>query len=208
MTYARLDVTTPGGTMAALRTGLSAVALSVALLTGCTPATPTPSPPAPSPTCTPEAGGDPYPCSAYYYDQMVAKDKLYAEAEAVYRKFFAEEERIYRAGGITEPTPVLRETTTGEYLSDSLAIYRDLKKNHSVATGSSSLVWIHRVPDEATGGALLAMRTCVDSTSMTVRTRTGKTTRGTVVEETGKYVMQGGAIMLANATSQVVTKCS
>ena len=58
----------------------------------------------PSYRCTPEAGGAEFDCSQKQYDDMVAKDKLYAEAEAVYRKFFEEDVRIFRAGGVDEPT--------------------------------------------------------------------------------------------------------
>ena len=55
-------------------------------------------PPQPTYTCTPEAGGEPFTCSQYQYDEMVGRDALYAEAEAVYRKFLAEDVRIMRAG--------------------------------------------------------------------------------------------------------------
>ena len=54
----------------------------------------------PSYRCTPEAGGAEFDCTQHQYDEMVAKDKLYAEAEAVYRKFFVEDVRIFRKGGI------------------------------------------------------------------------------------------------------------
>lgn len=41
-----------------------------------------------SPTyqCVPEAGGDPVPCGPIEYEQAQARDALYAEAEAVYRR--------------------------------------------------------------------------------------------------------------------------
>ena len=69
------------------------------LLAGCQPPAPSPTP-VPSYRCTPEAGGAEFDCTQHQYDEMVAKDKLYAEAEAVYRKFLAEDVRILRAGGI------------------------------------------------------------------------------------------------------------
>ncbi|MCA0297053.1 MAG: hypothetical protein LCH96_17415 [Actinobacteria bacterium] len=140
------------------------------LLTGCQPATtPTPTP-APSWTCTPEAGGEQFSCSQHQYDDMVAKDKLYAEAEAVYRKFFAENSRIYRAGGIDEPTATLLETTTGQYLRDSMTLYRSLRNTQTkVVGGDIKLVSLLRLPGVSSGGSLVALRACIDTTSAEIR---------------------------------------
>ena len=92
------------------RTAVSTAVLALALaLAGCQPATTTPTP-VPSYRCTPEAGGAEFDCSQHQYDDMVAKDQLYAEAEAVYRKFFAEDVRILRKGGVQEPTEALLRT--------------------------------------------------------------------------------------------------
>ena len=92
------------------RTAVSTAVLALALaLAGCQPATTTPAP-VPSYRCTPEAGGAEFDCSQHQYDDMVAKDQLYAEAEAVYRKFFAEDCGL-RAGGSASPPDCW--TTTG-----------------------------------------------------------------------------------------------
>ena len=66
---------------------IAAVAVGV-VLSACTPTpvvTPTPTP-TPTFACTPEAGGTPSPCSQAEFEEMKAKDALYAEAEAVYRR--------------------------------------------------------------------------------------------------------------------------
>lgn len=145
------------------------LALTVAalcLLTACTPTTtPTPSP-APSYRCTPEAGGDEFDCTPAQYDEMVAKDKLYAEAEAVYRKFFDEDVRILREGGITKPSAPLLETTTGDFLTDSMDYYRSLKSDKATLVGGEVVLTdIVREPGASKGGSVVAMRACVDATS-------------------------------------------
>jgi len=148
-----------------LRAGLAALAL--AAVAGCQPPAVVPTPaPTPTFTCTPEAGGDAYECSQAQYDEMLAKNELYAEAEAVYRKFLAEDIRIMRAGGVMEPTPVLLETTTGAFLEDVMSDYRLAKKMGTrVAEGDRKLEWIRRLAGVSKGGSIVAIAACVDSTS-------------------------------------------
>ncbi|MGC3992609.1 MAG: hypothetical protein QM779_00510 [Propionicimonas sp.] len=151
----------------------------VCLFTGCqVTATPTPTP-APSYRCTPEAGGDEFDCTEKQYQDMVAKDELYAEAEAVYRKFFAEDERILRAGGISTATPVLEETTTGAFLEDSMDYYRSLKKDDSKLVGGQVLLTsLLRVPGASKGGSLVALRACIDASTAEIQIRGKKAGQG------------------------------
>jgi len=143
-----------------------ATAVAACLLTGCQPATtPTPSP-APSYSCTPEAGGDEFSCSQHQYDEMVAKDKLYAEAEQVYRTFFAEDSRILRRGGISEPTEVIKATTTGDFLENSMDYYKSLKRQRATLVGGEiELTRLERAPGVSKGGSVVALRACIDATS-------------------------------------------
>ncbi len=194
--------------MATARSGLITSALALALLAGCTPAQPTLAPPQPSPTCTPEGGGKAYPCSPYYYDQMVAKDKLYTEAEAVYRKYLAEDERIYRAGGVTQPTPVLLETTTGQYLADSMRIYRDLHSRHSKAVGGEfKRAWFKRVPGESMAASVVALKVCTDPSTVRIGPNAASSEPGVLAEETGYFARVSGELKLTMARTKVVTKC-
>jgi hypothetical protein len=88
---------------------------------------------------------------------------LYVEAEAVYRKYQAEDERIWRSGGVAEATPVMQETLTGEALSSALSFYQALKKTNTKLTGGETrLVWVKRVPKELRPGMLVALQACVD----------------------------------------------
>lgn len=123
--------------------------------------------PAPTFTCTPEAGGDSFACSQFQYDEMRAKDALYAEAELVYRKFLAEDVRIMRAGGVTEPTPVLLETTTGAFLEDALADYRQLAADGTKAYGAQpKIMYVKRAPGRSKSGSLISVDVCVDGTGL------------------------------------------
>lgn len=153
------------------RSRFVASAAACVLLVGCTAApvvSPTPTP-TPTFSCTPEAGGTAYECSQFDYEQMVAKDKLYAEAEAVYRKFAAEDERLLRAGGTTAATPVLLETTTGPFLADSMSIYRSMaEKRRHLSGGEIKLVRIARVPGAQKQGSIVALRVCVDLRTVTI----------------------------------------
>jgi hypothetical protein len=119
--------------------------------------------------CTAEAGGAEYDCTPYEYDDMVAKDKLYAEAEAVYRKFLAEDERIARIGGVTEPTEVLLETTSGFFLKDAMVGYRsDKERGLTARDGERVIRSVVRLVGLSKGGSVAALRICTDSTSVRV----------------------------------------
>lgn len=193
---------------------IAVLAASCVLLWGCTeaprPSTPPPSPVAPTPTfsCTPEAGGAAYECSQFDYEQMVAKDKLYAEAEAVYRKFFAEDERIYRAGGVDEPTPVLLETTTGKYLSDSMGLYQGLLKHKArITSGAPHLVAITRLPGVSRDGSLVSISACVDARSVVVRGEDKYQTQGSIFLERAYFSRSQGSLKIQSSQWKKLESC-
>lgn len=191
------------------RTAVSTAVLALALaLAGCQPATTTPAP-VPSYRCTPEAGGAEFDCSQHQYDDMVAKDQLYDEAEAVYRKFFAEDVRIYRAGGISEPTPILLETTTGDFLADSMDLYRSLKESQTqVVGGEILLVSLMRESGVSRGGSLVSMRACIDGSSTRVQTKGRKPERGGIGVDVVHFTRPAGeGLKIDSAQSKEVAKC-
>lgn len=160
------------------RLAVSAV-LCACLLAGCQPPAVTPSP-APTFRCTPEAGGAEFECSQQQHDEMVAKDELYAEAEAVYRRFFEEDVRMFRIGGADEATEVLLDTTAGDFLRDSLDLYRKLKREGRKSVGGEiRLASLVRAPGTSKGGSVVALRACIDASS------TKTVVRGQVVEQGG-----------------------
>lgn len=190
------------------RTAVSTAVLALALaLAGCQPATTTPAP-VPSYRCTPEAGGAEFDCSQHQYDDMVAKDKLYAEAEAVYRKYVAEDARIMRMGGVLKPTPGLLATTTGEFLVDAMKDYRGLAKDEITAVGSDpSLVVFQREPGKSKGGSIAAATTCVDGTSIEFFSGSKSLGRGRIARDVTYFVRVEGTLKIAGADGKQVKTC-
>jgi len=181
--------------------------LALVVAVGCTPAAPTPSP-LPSFRCTPEAGGAEFDCSQAQYDEMVAKDALYAEAEAVYRTYLAEDARILRLGGVDEPTKVLLETTAGDFLAGAMADYRDLVASGTNARGNDPVLkTIERAPGNSKAGSLAAMVTCVDGSSFEF-IRDGKSvSRGTAVQNENYFSRVDGVLKVIGADGRQVEAC-
>jgi len=178
------------------------------VMAGCTPVSAPVVSPAPSFRCTPEAGGDEFDCSQHQYDEMVAKDALYAEAEAVYRKFLAEDTRIMRAGGVTEPTEVLLETTSGEFLEDVMGIYRTARAKGLSARGSDpALVTFRRQPDRKKGESLVAATTCVDNGHLEYFENGKSLGRGTPTLDENYFSRVDGGLKLIGADGKQVESC-
>ena len=143
-----------------------AVALSMGTLTAaCTgPAQPTPtSTPSPTFACIPEAGGDPVPCGPIEYEQAQKRDKLYAEAEAVYRRYWAELSRISL---LENPsfTDELASTTTGAFQEGARNIV-DPSRHRRQTSGEVSLVRVSRLPGLSRSGSTVALLICTDASN-------------------------------------------
>ena len=180
----------------------------LALITACAQA-PTVTPtPAPIIRCTPEAGGAEYDCSQAQHDEMVAKDRLYAEAEAVFRKFFAENIRISRAGGVEEATPVMLETSTGHYLSEAVNTYRHLRQDKLIPRGSDpQVVSVARLPGLAKGGSVVAMRTCIDASGWAFYRGKQETSRGFPALDDVYFKYEAGQLKMFGADGKAVKEC-
>jgi hypothetical protein len=165
--------------------------------------------PAPTYSCTPEVGGEPYTCVKEQYDLMQERNKLYAEAEAVYRKVVAEDERIHRAGGVTEATPVLLETTTGAYLASRMEGYRTFHENQAVAVGGghNQLVWMKRVPDQVRDGSIVTMQFCFDASSITMTAPGYASEPGLAAAETAFFVRADDLLKITTAVPEERTTC-
>jgi len=190
-----------------LRVGLAALAL--ATVAGCQPpaAVPTPAP-TPTFTCTPEAGGDAYECSQAQYDEMVAKNELYAEAEAVYRKFFEEDVKTLRRGGIEDPSETLVETTHGDFLADVMGQYRSMKAERALfRDGEFVLAWIRRAPGQAKSGSVISLVTCVDATTTRLFVRGDFVRNGTAARDQFYFGDVEGHLKIVGADGQEVPSC-
>ena len=162
----------------------------------------------PTYACTPSDGGTPQPCYKAEHDLQAKEDALYAEAEAVYRKFVAEEERIYRIGGVDKPTPTLLEVATGKFLRDSMTIYRATKETRTVLVGAPiRTAWLKREPKSATPGTLVTMHDCRDASRSTLKTPGEAPTSAGYTSDILHFVRVDGVMKVSDALGDVVDRC-
>lgn len=179
------------------------------LLAGCQPAVlPTPAP-APSYRCTPEAGGDEFDCTQHQYDDMVAKDKLYAEAEAVYRRFLAEDVRISRAGGTDSPSDELLGTASGAFLKDAMEEYkRDREEGITILGGEREVKSVSRLVGVSKGGSVVSLRVCTDASSVKVFKKKKFLGNGLVTEDDLYFSRIDAQLKLVGADGKEVKSCA
>lgn len=193
------------------RTIVAAATAALVLCTGCVQQ-PTPSPlPQATPTwsCTPVTGETPYPCYEQQYQETSAQNALYAQAEAVYRKYAAEDLRILWAGGTSAPTSVLLETTAGTYLSEALTEYRQLQEVHGgLLKGGYSIAWFKPVPDVVKSGSVATLEVCKDISDAIFRGTDGKPYQlGEDSEERLYFVMESKVLKVGSAEHKRVNSC-
>lgn len=185
---------------------LTSVVLALSLV-GCTPPAVKPTP-APTPTyrCTPEAGGAEYPCDQRAHDEMVAKDALYAEAEAVYRKLFAEEVRLYREGATI--SLAITDLAKGAYL---LALEERHRQQHErggkSVGGNFDLVYIQRNPSAVMSGSAVSLTICVDATSVSEVKGSQELGRGNRVRESLYFAHHEGRLKVSDFEATEVQSC-
>ena len=162
---------------------LAATLALVTALSSCTTPAPTTTPSTAAPTfaCTPEAGGSPYACSSADYDEMKRKDALYAEAEQVFRRLIAEDERMYRGGGAEVLSAEYQELLgTKQLQAEQLAVVRSVLHEREVARGGEyRIAWIERRPGVARGGSEVTVAGCLDLTSVSYFRRGQFDSKGT-----------------------------
>ena len=193
------------------RSGRYAVSVLVAcvLLAGCQPAnTPLPAP-TPSLRCTPEAGGAEYDCTPYEYDDMVAKDKLYAEAEAVYRRYLAEDLRITGSGGVEAPTGELLETTSGAFLTQAMEGYRRDKAGKITIRGGDRIVEsLTRLIGVSKAGSTIAVRACLNASSIKVYKAGKYSGHGLITQDDLYFARIDSRLKLIGADGKEVDSCA
>lgn len=182
-----------------------------ALLAACVPTTsPTTSSPAPSYQCTPEAGGSATPCSQQQYDDMKRKDALYAEAETVFRRLTAEDERTAKLGGADELTPEYEALLgTEELRTQQTAILRaDKKDGVRMISGAFKIEWIRRRPGVSMNGSVVSLEGCVDMASAVYVEKGKPGFHGDVLVETIHFGPVEGSLRAVQYQFRAVTKCA
>jgi hypothetical protein len=139
---------------------------------------------------------------------MLAKDKLYAEAEAVYRRFFAENTRILRRGGVASPTPVLLETTDGAFLRDAMSKYRAFIDKKMAITGADpQVISFTRRPGGSKQGSIVAAAVCVDGSGMRFHEHGTDVGQGTSATDLTYFARIDGGLKIIGADGRQVDSC-
>lgn len=204
--------------MSRLLRAVVATLAATALLAGCQPSapgspTPSTSPtgatPTPTPTfmCTPEAGGEATECTQAQYDEMKAKDALYEEAEQVYRTFFEESVRLSRAGGATEPTSVLRETSAGDYLKNMMEIFSGMHDRGVRARGMDPKLAVDRLPGRSKSGSVVALEVCIDSRGWSYFRGDEEVTPGRLAIDEVYFARFGETLKMIGADGREAERC-
>lgn len=131
--------------------------VSAAFLTACaSPTTPTPTP---TYSCTTEQGGSPTPCSPNEHPKQ--RDATYKQAEAVYRRYWNE---LQRLDLLDEPyfTDVMADTTAGIF-EDGVREGLTPKWRHKRIRGEVRLVRIEPLQGHSRAGSTVALQLCIDA---------------------------------------------
>lgn len=146
---------------------LTVLAALAVLLSGCQPAVPpSPSPTTPAPTPAPTPTPTPTE-NAQEREERIA----YEQAEAAYRAFGAEYDRVAAAGGSMEPTAAMRRYAGGSYLRAYARVLRQQKEIGAVAKGRAVVAYVKPSGFEP---ASLLLASCEDGSKIRIFDAKGK----------------------------------
>ena len=189
------------------RLSLLSSALACSVLVACaglSPASPTLSP---AYRCVPEAGGDPVPCGPIEFEQAQARDALYAEAEAVYRRFWTRVGAALRFRIACSVSLEIEATTAGSFLKYVEAEFAAPSYARRVA-GNARLVRLARYVGGSHSGFTVSLNACWDSSGVTFSPRGGgPETTGGAVDENVFLSRLDGVLKLVEAESETVRQC-
>lgn len=183
--------------------GVGALCVWALLASGCV-RTPEPSPtptPKPSFQCTPEAGGDAYPCDQHDYERMVQRDAQYVEAERIYRRAMSVANELLISG---QPiNDELRSLTMGESQADFESSLSEAAESGVVFAGEGEISWIRRAPDIADLGSTLALEVCTLPGSQTYTIERTQHAPSATVEQVFFSPLEGTLRISSTLTSEV-----
>ncbi|MFT3875120.1 MAG: hypothetical protein QM708_01630 [Propioniciclava sp.] len=179
------------------------------LLAGCTPTTPTPSPTFVTYTCVPEAGGEPYACTAKEHEEMLAVNALYDEAEAVYRRHMTEVFRIGAHWELSEVTSEIEGTSGGPYLETMTRLLAaDREDRVERVSGEPAIGWVKRFPSRSMSGSVVALWSCVDGSTATFQTIEAPNGRPGIIAESRVYLSRvDGFLKIWDSETRTVASC-
>ncbi|MDN5571228.1 MAG: hypothetical protein L0G22_08250 [Propionibacteriaceae bacterium] len=147
--------------------GVGALCVWALLASGCV-RTPEPSPtptPKPSFQCTPEAGGDAYPCDQHDYERMVQRDAEYVEAERIAKRVRELSDEL-----LVSKQPIndeLRSLATGETQAGLESALADASATGVDFSGAREIAWVKRAPYISDRGSVIALEVCTTPGTMT-----------------------------------------
>jgi hypothetical protein len=184
---------------------LVVVLLGVALA-GCSPAPVAAPTPSPTYGCVPEAGGDPVPCGPIEFEQAQQRDALYSEAEAVYRRYWAEWIRLEQ---LPDPTltPELEAVTAGDFQQRVVRLLAGAQGRPRLS-GDPELAWIRRLPGLSRAGSVVALSSCTDASHVRFVNPDGEPTPG-LTNEHRLYLSrdEGGSLRITDSEFRAVASC-
>lgn len=164
-----------------MRVALPVVVIALLSAAGCTtpgPAGPTPSAtPLPSPTYTCTAAPTAGPCTAERAEEEQQEAANYAAAEAAYRAFTTERNRLLIAGGTDVATATMKKYAGGPYLANVLKSLARLKSNGAHGSSGIRITKLEALPSSHRTGSPageLTLAFCEDGSGNRVINSDGK----------------------------------
>lgn len=195
---------------------LIAAAGSLLALAACTPTPAAPSVPAgssvptitaaPTFVCTPEAGGAAQPCSEAEHAESVKRDALYAEAEAVMKKFAGADNDMARSGG-NVPNDI-DSLVTRRFKPKVLAAAASARQSGSrVTSGEFNLSFMGRAPGVSANGSEVALHVCIDTRSATWTGPSGKQMGRGIHTSTTFFAREDGVLKIDSQSQWADPTC-
>lgn len=131
---------------------------------------------------------------------MKAKDALYAEAEAVYRRTVQIRMDAYSG----RPIPDLTTVAVGSGLESFKA---DIAQGYRLEAGSFTVVRVERKVGESREGSIVALTSCLDSTGVSLYRGAARVDLPARGRESTFYRRDGGQLKLAAITTKVDAQC-
>lgn len=137
-------------------------------------------------------------------------EALFKEAEAVYREFFAEYQKVVEAGGASSLPPQFQELMSTRMQEGAAAAFREmLTMGYRSAPGQRGLL-IGPVPlAEESQDFAIRLKSCQDERQVTFLNADGSVKgMGILAENVTNFVREGGKLKIDRNTTRKVEECT
>lgn len=171
-------------------------------------ATPTPSP---SPTYSCTALPSTTRCTPEIAAEQKQQAANFAAAEASYRAFFAERNRLAEAGGTTTATATMKKYASGPYLQDFVGFLAAEKKSNRRVRPGGTIAEVRPLPGEhrtQSPEAELTLEVCEDGRKSAIYDSSGKLLFHGILVAGKIYVREiSGSWLIWEADTKQVPRC-